>query len=286
MAVSARRSRVGIRPRIVGIIGTVLVHVMVMQSFILGTSTKKYRVPPHQGPGSSALSKGVESALTLVVVQSFAPIVLEETLMEEMASHGVAPATLAMGIISPDVAPSVDIKPEDIDHENNDAASAITGGDPAGRARLFGIYSGQIQARIERAWRRPRTPVNGSRDLGLSAGYEIFHCQARILQDAGGNVTEILLPKCNGSAAWQSSLVMAIQQSSPLPAPPNPTVFSNAMTLTFSGYEYTPTRAPDDYEIPARVLQVQRVIPNSTLGRNPDPSPNLTGGTAEMPVPP
>jgi hypothetical protein len=127
---------------------------------------------------------------------------------------------------------------------------------------LFGIYSGQIQARIARVWRRPRTPVNESRTQHQGAlGEEAFQCQVRIIQDNQGYVQEILLPQCNGSAAWQRSLVIAIQQASPLPAPPDPAVFTNALTMTFTGFEYRPDSLADEYEMEAPRGSVQsRVI--------------------------
>jgi hypothetical protein len=55
---------------------------------------------------------------------------------------------------------------------------------------------------------------------------------------------------CNGSVAWQQSLVTAILVASPLPAPPSPTVFSHAVTMTFAGQVYSPGSPADDYEIP------------------------------------
>jgi hypothetical protein len=113
-------------------------------------------------------------------------------------------------------------------------------------ARLLGIYNRQIQARVERAWRRPRTPVNEGINRFLSAEY--FRCQVQIVQDATGNVQETLLANCNGSAAWQRSIMIAIQQASPLPAPPSPTVFSRTVTLNFVGYAYVANGSEEGYE--------------------------------------
>src|SRR6202012_449133 len=113
------------------------------------------------------------------------------------------------------------------------------GGDAAELARLFGVYTGQIQARIDRVWRRPRTPVNAiAVDQKPTGTDESFQCEAQIVQDAKGNVQEILLPRCNGSAAWQHSLIVAIRQASPLPAPPSTRVFTQSITVTFVGLPY------------------------------------------------
>lgn len=119
--------------------------------------------------------------------------------------------------------------------EREDLQPIVTSG-MAESARLQGIYSGQIQARIERVWRRPRSPIyeNVERDKPTD-GKEYFQCQVQIVQDAAGNVQEVLVPDCNGSASWQKSLLAAIRQASPLPAPPDPAVFSRTVTINFLG---------------------------------------------------
>ena len=126
------------------------------------------------------------------------------------------------------------------------------------------MYTGQIQARVERIWRRPRTPVTeaaGNNTAG-DAG-ESFQCQVQIVQDATGNVEEILLPRCNGTPAWQRSLVLAIQLASPLPAPPSATVFSHSVTLDFLGLPYVAGSPEDDYEIlPIKTMQAQSTPPS------------------------
>jgi hypothetical protein len=128
----------------------------------------------------------------------------------------------------------------------------VDSGDGAEKARLLGIYTGQIQARIARVWRRPRTPVNEEKSSVDAA--ESFQCEAQIVQDAGGNVREVMLPRCNGSPAWRNSLVLAIQHSSPLPAPPSEKVFSASITLNFVGLNYFAGAPDDDYEPAQRAL--------------------------------
>jgi hypothetical protein len=134
--------------------------------------------------------------------------------------------------------PIVEIESPGLD-EDKQSDSSASSADATEHARLAGIYSRQIQARVERVWNRPRTPVSdGSSATKAPDTAEYFHCLAQVVQDSTGNVQEILLPTCNGSAAWQHSLVVAIQQASPLPAPPSPTVFSRAVVLNFVGYPY------------------------------------------------
>ena len=114
-------------------------------------------------------------------------------------------------------------------------------------SKMYGRYVGQISSRIERAWMRPRTPI----------GAPSFSCQVRIIQDTMGNVMEVTLVKCNGDVRWQLSLVQAIQSASPLPAPPDPDVFSRTVHLAFSSEAYSPQSAIDGYEplASARVAQ-------------------------------
>jgi hypothetical protein len=138
-------------------------------------------------------------------------------------------------------------------------AGDAANGDASERARLTGIYSGQILARIDRVWRRPRTPVNDeSSDKKAETADESFQCEAQIIQDYSGYVQEILLPRCNGSPAWQHSLVVAIRQASPLPAPPSPTVFSRSVTFRFVGLPYVAGASDDEYEIAPRGLAIAR----------------------------
>lgn len=133
-------------------------------------------------------------------------------------------------------------------------SSAEGQGDTQDEARLFGIYTGQIQARIERVWRRPRTALNKT-GRGATGDVEaVFQCQAQILQDARGNVQEILLPDCDESPAWQHSLVVAIQQASPLPAPPSESVFTGSIVLNFVGLPFAPGSPEEEYELAPRNL--------------------------------
>jgi hypothetical protein len=53
------------------------------------------------------------------------------------------------------------------------------------------------------------------------------------------------------------SLVRAIQRASPLPAPPTPTVFTNALTLSFEAKAYGPGAREDEYEVPRAAQSVR-----------------------------
>lgn len=108
----------------------------------------------------------------------------------------------------------------------------------SGFGEMYGRYMGQIQARIDRAWLRPRTAI----------GAPIFQCQAQIDQDRQGALTEVTLLECNGDTRWQLSLVRAIQAASPLPAPPAQAVFAHHILLEFRATAYVPGASADLYE--------------------------------------
>jgi hypothetical protein len=199
------------------------------------------------GPGSSAVAGERMTDQPLVLLQPIAAPASPTSLFEELASRGVAPRALQVALLSPDPAPpAIKIPPDAQDDPTTDAD--ITTGDPAGRARLFGIYTRQIQARIDRIWRRPRSPISETTNPATAAD-ETFNCQVQVIQDAYGNVEEILLPNCNGSASWQQSLVSAIRQASPLPMPPDQKVFSKSVTLQFVGFAYKSGDPTDNYEV-------------------------------------
>jgi TonB C terminal len=166
---------------------------------------------------------------------------------------------LPVTLISPDPLPHIEIPTDRVD-VNAEAAAKVDSGDPAGRALLFGRYSGQIQARIERAWLRPRSQISSDLDSSTNpiataatrdnlAAAQEFRCQVRILQEAHGAVREVQMLSCNGSITWQQSLVRAILSASPLPAPPDPAVFTKSLTMTFEGQAYTPGDSTDGYEV-------------------------------------
>lgn len=183
--------------------------------------------------------------MNLVIVHL--PKVDEASVAEKIASRGAVLTNPVIQIASPDPASLLDPIAAT---EAESGEAALTAGDPAMQSMLFGRYTNQINARIQRAWRKPRGPIEGELDSHNERAetHTTFRCQARISQDGVGNVTEVELTQCNGTPEWQLSLVRAIQRSSPLPAPPSPTVFTNALTLAFEGRAYTPGSREDEYE--------------------------------------
>jgi len=88
--------------------------------------------------------------------------------------------------------------------------------------RLRGIYAGQIEGRIERAWHR---------DDAWMAGVYSRRCSARVEQSAEGRVQRVEFLDCPQLPDWKRDLESAIRQASPLPAPPDQAVFAAVIYL-------------------------------------------------------
>jgi hypothetical protein len=251
--VRTRAPRRFLSPSGLGIIGTVLIHALIVPSAYLGSRAAKSRPPEMLETGALASSKS-DSEESLVLI-SFPT--LSRSNQQTFQSAASLPALANRPVKLPvQVDPPALLSIEVLTLGEEQAARATAAvGDGTEQARLFGIYTGQIKARIDRVWRRPRTPVN-DRGAGeaLTATDDSFQCEAQIVQDLRGNVQEVLLPRCNGSLTWQRSLVLAIQQASPLPAPPSATVFSPSITLSFVGLPYVPGSSDEDYEFAPEVL--------------------------------
>jgi hypothetical protein len=179
-----------------------------------------------------------------------APGVEDAPVIEDLASEGIQLEETPIQIISPDPTPLFEAAQQAESESEQSEDAVYTAGDPAVQSLLFGRYTSQIAARIQRAWRKPRTPVLEPvpGEKGNIRHQEIFRCQARIRQDMVGNVTEVELMRCDGTSDWQLSLVRAIQRASPLPAPPSPTVFTDVLTLSFEAREFVAGYREDEYE--------------------------------------
>ena len=202
--------------------GSLLLHTLLILPFVLGASAAKTRAPNVQGAGASAIMSSAEPMMTMIMIDAPAMTRDPDALPEVIASLGLPSKSFAIKIVSPDPMPAFDLKNLTTDQ---DAPNPVpeAAGDMAGRAQLFGRYMGQVSARIERAWVRPRNPI----------GDPLFQCKVQIKQDRQGNVLEVMIVQCNGGGDWQMSLAGAIQSASPLPAPPDPSVFADALTLSF-----------------------------------------------------
>lgn len=241
-------------PFVIGLVGTLLLHGLVLQAVVFGSRAHKVRPPQVQDPGSSLNKTAATTADALVFIDLPKSAKTTDEIDEALASIRAELMDSPIPKIRLDPSPPPSVETLALG-DNMDPASTVDNGDGAERARLYGIYTGQIQARIERVWRRPRTPVQEVSDSTKSPNTaEYFHCQVQIVQDSRGNVQEVLLPRCSGSVAWQRSLVRAINQASPLPAPPDPKVFAPSVILNFVGFAFGPGMPSEDYEIQGNAL--------------------------------
>jgi hypothetical protein len=89
---------------------------------------------------------------------------------EPIASRGSAPSQQIVQMISPDATPAYALSDE-AEKAIQDAVSQDEAESAAVRAMYFQRYTGQIDARIRRAWRRPRSSVNKVQWLGRVADF-------------------------------------------------------------------------------------------------------------------
>jgi hypothetical protein len=224
-----------------------MLHVVLLAPVLWGATGHVKPHPDNQGGGPSA-SNDHDSMMVTFIDEPNEAASKQGRPPEATASLLAAPDTLLVPIVVPEMpAPSV-VALSDSDADE-DTAIRPNSGDP-GRAVMFGRYVGQVSARIERAWMRPRTPIESGR----------FTCTAQIVQDKTGMVQEVELRNCNGDGRWQLSLARAIQSASPLPAPSNPSVFAKTLTLEFSSEPFTPNGDPEGFEPAAREAMI--AMPN------------------------
>jgi hypothetical protein len=250
---------------ILALTGTLLLHGLALQSLLLGFGSHKPPPPEIQGLGAMRVDAVTAAAEELVLVTVADIPKNDPDLAEQIASLGPQLERLPISILSSETLRDVGVEAEDQTLDDS-VQAAPKAGDPEMRALMFGRYTSQISARVERTWRRPLSPVTGPTLASWGYGTtvsadenETFTCRVQIHQDGRGNVQEVLLLKCNGTEAWRHSLVIAIDQASPLPAPPTPAVFTQVLTMTFEGQAYQPGSSLDQYEIEHREEAGNRV---------------------------
>jgi hypothetical protein len=243
-AVPKRRVRQSLlSPVFIGIVGTLLLHGLVLGTlpFGQGVHAKPREIPVPASTSTKSKAATVENLVlvTLPMAASADQPYSQRPLFDIQKNRIEAPLKFDPPTLS--ILDTLALSEDQASPPGEDSGDAVE------RERLFGIYTGQIQARINRIWRRPRSAVGDS-------SAQTFQCQVQIVQDVRGNVQEILLPNCNGSLSWQRSLVIAVEQASPLPAPPSASVFSRSVTLNFIAVPFGEGSSEDEYELPPRNL--------------------------------
>jgi hypothetical protein len=257
-------------PRSLGFAATVVVHLLLVTPMVLGVAEHKRRTP--DGDGTVASASYGEQYERMILLDLAAIAASEaDTPAPSIDSEGIAPDEIEIQLVSSDPQPPPELKAEDMEEAEtaNEAA-----GDPAGHAALFGKYMGQVSARIERAWMRPRSPIAGGR----------FECRVRITQDVRGNVQSIELQSCGADETWRKSLTSAILQASPLSAPPEPALFTPTLTLNFSGDQYVANQSPEyAYEpVIVRASMAPRPVALFREESETDPRPAVLDGAGDV----
>jgi colicin import membrane protein len=82
-------------------------------------------------------------------------------------------------------------------------------------------WAALITQKIENNWIKPPTAPDN------------LKCSLSVQQVPGGTVTNVQVGNCNGDDAVRQSIVNAVYQSSPLPPPPDPSIFDRNLTINF-----------------------------------------------------
>ena len=105
----------------------------------------------------------------------------------------------------------------------SELAAAIAAEENSGeQARDLEIYRGLIAQAVQRNWIRPESA-------------KVAECVVRVTQIPGGEVIRVTpqANRCGGDSLFQRSVVKAVEDASPLPAPPNPDVFDREIEFLF-----------------------------------------------------
>jgi outer membrane biosynthesis protein TonB len=82
-------------------------------------------------------------------------------------------------------------------------------------------WTNSIRSKVERAWLRPPS-VTASLD-----------CLVRVTQVPGGEVVSVQIATCNGDASARESIEAAVYRASPLPQPPDASLFERVIEFRF-----------------------------------------------------
>ena len=91
--------------------------------------------------------------------------------------------------------------------------------------KLLAQYTAAIQQKVQQNWLRP-PGVTGE-----------VKCQVTVEQSHAGDVLSVKLDNSCGSPVLNRSVENAVKRASPLPAPPDPSVFQRLMVFNFDSSE-------------------------------------------------
>lgn len=88
-------------------------------------------------------------------------------------------------------------------------------------ASLLQQWIALVKQKVQNNWNEPATtPPNLS-------------CQVQVEQVPGGTVANVRVLSCNGDDAVRQSIITAVYRASPLPPPPDPSLFQRELVFTF-----------------------------------------------------
>ncbi len=93
--------------------------------------------------------------------------------------------------------------------------------DVARNGAALASWESMIAAKITHAWLRPPTAKAG------------IDCMLNVTQVPGGEVTQVSIGTCNGDQAVRDSIEAAVYRASPLPPPPDPSLFDRNLKIRF-----------------------------------------------------
>ena len=217
---------------VAGALGSLALHALLLAPLVLGAAVYQTRTP--EAPGGS-LPSSDDSALAVVF-------------FDDRGSKPKTPPCSSDAVVLTPVGPVAlrdvpalppnPVLPNTASPSDERARSAEAQGDAGAFSLLYGRYLGQITARIERAWMRPRS----------SPGGDTFGCAVQVLQDERGQVLDVAVGRCNQDARWRASLVAAVRTASPLPAPPDARVFRRTLALSFASPAFVPGGSTQGFE--------------------------------------
>jgi hypothetical protein len=253
-----RKIHPGLSSQAAGLIATILFHLAITSPLLLGIAAHKTRHRPADGPSLVAWASEGEQreSMILLDLSAVSANAFDQRQPPDIKTEGIELQDMKLVLVSARIAPPAELRFEDAEEADVSNAAA---GDPTGAAAKFGRYMGQIAGRIDRTWMRPRSPVAGGR----------FDCSARISQDRRGDVLAIEFQQCGDDPRWRHSLESAILRASPLSAPPEPWLFTETVTLNFSGEQYTANVTPE-YLYEPEGKHVARAVSPSTVEQTLD----------------
>jgi len=214
----------------IGVLGAAtaaLLHLLLIGITVWGGAVPKMRLPDRAEAVSGGQGSAEKPVVAMILMNEQPDRERNAAGARSVSSRPLNPKDLEVPLQIPDPYP-VDEALQVIDLEAPQPPLQEAHDDSTNRTVLLGRYLGQINARVERAWLRPRTALDEP----------LFQCQVEVQQRPDGVVTAVRIDRCNGNARWQQSLIEAVRTASPLPAPPDPSVFTESIALTFESAPY------------------------------------------------